>query len=122
MFVNVFVPNRESCLRQNGKVKVICVKKNCEYLISFFKRKKNVQQSLCFLKIPTSPTLICIDVFLHKIEGNGGARGASHIVILFNPLRPKSDLNEIYHCNRFISWRDHENGKYVIMISQVKFC
>ena len=40
----------------------------------------------------------CID-----IQGNGGARGPSHIVILFNPLRPLSDLNEIFHCNRFIS-------------------
>ena len=41
LFVNVFVPNRESCLRQNEKVIFICVKKNCEYLLSvFFKRKK----------------------------------------------------------------------------------
>ena len=87
LFVNVFVPNRESCLRQNGKVVFICVKKT-EYLLSvFFKRKKNIKRSLC---------LTC---FFHKIQGNGGARGASHIVILFNPLRPKSDLNEIYHCN-----------------------
>ena len=39
----------------------------------------------------------------NKIQGNGSARGPSHIVILFNPLRPKSDLNELYHCNRFIS-------------------
>ena len=33
--------------------------------------------------------------FFPKIQGNGGARGASHIVILSNPFRPKSDLNEI---------------------------
>ena len=38
-------------------------------------------------------------MFFHKIQGNGGERGPSHIVILFNPLRTKSDLNEIYHCN-----------------------
>ena len=36
-------------------------------------------------------------MFFHKIQRNGGARGLSHIIILFNPLRPKSDLNEIYH-------------------------
>ena len=30
----------------------------------------------------------------HKIKGKGGARGASQIVILFNSLRPKSDLNQ----------------------------
>ena len=46
-----------------------------------------------------SPTLVCIDMFFHKIQGNGDARGSSHMVILFNPLRPKRDLNEIYHCN-----------------------
>ena len=51
-----------------------------------------------------------------KIEGNGGARGASHIVILFNPLRPKSDLNEIYH----LSVREIMTIEN--MISQVKFC
>ena len=53
----------------------------------------------------------------HKIQANGGARGASHIiVILFNPLRRKSDLDEIYHCNI--------KGLSVIEIimSQVKFC
>ena len=36
-------------------------------------------------------------MLFHTIQGNGGARGVSHIVILFNPLRPKSELNEIYH-------------------------
>ena len=46
-----------------------------------------------------SPTLVCNDVFFHKIQGNGGAGGASHIVFLFNPLRPKTDLNEIYQFN-----------------------
>ena len=51
-----------------------------------------------------------------KIEGNGGARGASHIVILFNPLRFKSDLNEIYH----LSVREIMTIEN--MISQVKFC
>ena len=40
LFVNVFVPNKESCLRQIGKFIFMC-EKNCEYLLSvFFKRKK----------------------------------------------------------------------------------
>ena len=68
-----------------------------------------------------SPTLVCIDMFFHKIQGNGGARAASHIVILFNPLRRKIDLNEIYHCNikglSVIEIMIIEN-----MISQVKLC
>ena len=34
--------------------------------------------------------LVCIEMFFHKIRGHGGVRGASHIVILFNPLRPKT--------------------------------
>ena len=54
-------------------------------------------------------------MLFHKIEGNGGG-GASHIVILFNPLRPKSDLNEIYHLS-VTEIMTIEN-----MISQVKFC
>ena len=59
---------------------------------------------------------MCIFMLFHKIEGNEGARGASHIVILFNPLRPKSDLNEIYHLSvRQIMTVEN-------MISQVKFC
>ena len=33
----------------------------------------------------------------HKVKGNGSARGGSQIVILFNPLRPKSDLNQNSH-------------------------
>ena len=60
-------------------------------------------------------------MLFHKIEGNGGARGVSHILILFNPLRPKSDLNEIYH----LSVREImtiENMTIENMISQVKFC
>ena len=62
-----------------------------------------------------------IDVFFHKIQGNGGARGSSYIVILFNPLRPKSDLNEIYHCNiKGLSVR--EIMRIENMITQVKFC
>ena len=44
-----------------------------------------------------SPTLVCIDMFFHKIQRNGGARGASQIVIPFTPLRPKSDLNQNSH-------------------------
>ena len=68
-----------------------------------------------------SPTLVCIDMFFHKIQGNGGARGASHIVILFNPLRPKRDLNECCHCNiKGLSVR--EIMRIENMISQVKFC
>ena len=45
------------------------------------------------------PKLACIDIFFHNIRGNGGARGASHIVIFLNPSAPKSDLNQISHCN-----------------------
>ena len=55
-------------------------------------------------------------MLFHKIEGNGGARGALHIVILFDPFRPKSDLNEIYH----LSVREIMTIEN--MISQVKFC
>ena len=55
-------------------------------------------------------------MLFHKIEGNGGERGASNIVILFNPLRPKSDLNEIYH----LSVREIMTIENII--SQVKFC
>ena len=59
--------------------------------------------------------------FFHRIQGNVGARGASYIVILFNPLRPKNDLNEIYHCNiQGLSVR--EIMRIENMISQVKFC
>ena len=47
-------------------------------------------------------------MIFHKIQGNGGARGASHIVILFNPLRPTNDLDKIYHYN-MKGYRDHEN-------------
>ena len=75
----------------------LCLKKIVNISSAFFKRKKC--QKIPILPKDTSPTLVCIDVFFHKIQGNGAARGASQIVILFNPLRPKSDLNEIYHCN-----------------------
>ena len=90
--------------------------KKFEYLLSvfFFKRKKC--QKIFVLPYDTSPKLVCIDMLFHKIEGNRGARGASHIVILFNPLRPKSDLNEIYH----LSVREIMTIEN--MISQVKFC
>ena len=68
-----------------------------------------------------SPRLVCIDVFFRKTQGNGCARGASHIVILFNPLRPKSDLNQISHCNiKGLSHR--EIMRIENMIFQVKFC
>ena len=50
LFVNVFVPNKESCLRQNGKLIFMC-EKNCEYLLPVFFNRKNVKKSLCFLKI-----------------------------------------------------------------------
>ena len=87
--------------------------KNCEYLLSVSKEKdvKNICASL-----DTSPNLVCIEMLFPKIEGNGGARGASHIVILFNPLRPKSNLNEIYH----LSVREIMTIENII--SQVKFC
>ena len=58
-------------------------------LISFFFKRKNVKKLFCFLRIQV------LSLYVLTIEGNGGARGASHIIILFNPLRPKSDLNEI---------------------------
>ena len=62
-----------------------------------------------------------MDMFFHKIQWNGGARGLSHIVILFNPLRPKSDLNEIYHCNvKGLSVR--EIMRIENLNSEVKFC
>ena len=63
-----------------------------------------------------SPKFVCIDMLFHKIQGNGGVRGASHIVILFNPLKAKSDLNEIYH----LSVREIMTIENTI--SQVKFC
>ena len=44
LFIDVFVPNKESCLRQNGKFIFMC-EKNCEYL-SFFQKEKNVK-NLC---------------------------------------------------------------------------
>ena len=95
----------------------ICVKTNCEYLLSIFFQKKKCQKILK----DTSPTLVCIDMFFHKIQGNVGTRGVSYIVILFNPLRPKSDLNEIYHCSvkglSVIEIMRIEN-----LISEVKFC
>ena len=65
------------------------------------------------LPLDTSPKLVCIDVLFHKIERNGGTRGASHVVILFHPLRPKS---EIYH----LSVREIMTIEN--MISQVNFC
>ena len=68
------------------------------------------KKSLCFLKIRVLK-LLCIDMLFHKIQGNGGARGASHIA-----LGPKSDLNEIYH----LSVREIMTTEN--MISQVKFC
>ena len=49
------------------------------------------------------------------VQGNGGAKGTSYKVILFNLLRPKNDLNEIYHCNI----KGSSVGE--IMISQAKF-
>ena len=56
-----------------------------------------------------------------KIQRNGGARGSSHMVILFNPLRPKSDLKDIYHCNvKGLSVR--EIMRIENLISEVKFC
>ena len=72
------------------KLKVV----NISY--QFFSREKKCRKSLCSFR---TPSLVFIDVFFHNIRGNGGARGASHIVILFNSLRPKSDLNEISYCN-----------------------
>ena len=63
LFVNVFVPNKESCLRQN-----------CEYLISFYSKEKKFKKCLCFLKIRVLS--LYVDMLFHKIEGNGGARGA----------------------------------------------
>ena len=72
----------------------MCEKKHCEYLLSVFSKEKHVKKCLCFFKIRVLHLLVCIDIFLHKIQGDGGARGATHVVILFNPLRLKSDLNE----------------------------
>ena len=78
----------------------------------FFSKEKKCQKSLCFLKIRrlTLHALTCCFMTLR------GARGPSHIVILFNPLRPKSDLNEIYH----LSVR--EIMRIEKTISQVNFC
>ena len=58
LFVNVFVPNKESCLRQNGKFIFMC-EKNCEYLLSVFFKRKKCQKS--------SPKVVCIDMLFHKI-------------------------------------------------------
>ena len=80
------------------------------YLYVFQKKK------IFVLPSDTSPKLVCIDMLFHKIQGNGGARGASHRIILINPLSPKSDLNEIYH----LSVREIMTIEN--MISQVKFC
>ena len=55
-------------------------------------------------------------MLFHMVEGNGGARGASHIVIFFNPFGPKSDLNEMY----YLSVREIMTIEN--MISQVQFC
>ena len=94
--------------------------KNCEYLLTVFSKEKKCEKIFILLQ-DTSPTLVCIDMFFHKIQRNGGARGPSHIIILFNPLRPKSDLNEIYHSNiKGLSVR--EIMRIENMISQVKFC
>ena len=72
------------------------------------------------LLLDTSPTLLCIDMFFRNIQGKGSTRGPSHIVILFNPLRPKRDLNEIYHCNiKGLSVKEIMRTEN--MISQVKF-
>ena len=52
--------------------------------------------------------------------GNGGTRGASHIVILLTLLRPKSDLNQISHCNiKCLSVTEITTIEN--MISQVKY-
>ena len=85
----------------------------------FFKRK-NVKKSLCFLKRRVLH-LYVLTCFFHKIQGNGGAREASPIVILFNLLRPKSKLNGIYHCN-IKGLLVREIVRIENMISQVKFC
>ena len=37
--------------------------------------------------------------FFFKLGGNGGKRGASHTVILFNPLSRNSHLNKISYSN-----------------------
>ena len=53
--------------------------------------------------------------------GNGVAKGATDVVILFNPLSAISDLNQISHCNS----KGLSVGKIMRienMISQVKFC
>ena len=42
-----------------------------------------LKKKIFVLPCDTSPKLVCIDMLFHKIKGNGGARGASHIVILF---------------------------------------
>ena len=81
-------------------------------LISFFQKKKMSKYLCASLRYE----LVCVDMLFHKIEGNGGARGASHTVNLFNPLRPKSDLNELYH----LSVREIMTIEN--MIYQVKFC
>ena len=73
---------------------------------SLFSKEKNVKKSLCFFKIRVLH-LYVLTCFFHKIQWNGGARGPSHTVILFNPLRPKSDLNEIYNwCVKGLSVRE----------------
>ena len=49
LFVNVFVPNKESCLRQNGKFTFMC-EKNCELTCCFIRfRGMEVQEQLHIL-------------------------------------------------------------------------
>ena len=69
LFVNVFVPNKESWLRQNEKFIFMC-ETNCEYLISFFQKKKNLKKSLCFLKIRVLSlyVLTCCFIWLRGME------------------------------------------------------
>ena len=77
----------------------------CEKIVNisyqFFQKKKMSKNLYASLRYECYTCMY--DVLFHKIQGNGVARGPSHIVILFNPLRPKSDLNKIYHSNRIIS-------------------
>ena len=69
LFVNVFVSNKESCLRQNENFIFMC-EKNCEYLISVFLKRKKCQKSLSFLKIrvPRLYVLTCCFVRLRGME------------------------------------------------------
>ena len=64
--------------RENGKVIFMC-EKSCEYLLSvFFKRKQ-------IFMLPKIRVLCLYVSTCFFIRGHGGARGASHMVILFNP-------------------------------------